>query len=235
MKKIVLSTAAVLAASGALIAGPAVAADFGGMKGGYAAPAPVYVPPAFRWTGFYVGLQGGYMWGDADHSFNDATLGGTSDQDGWIGGGHLGYNWQTGPWVLGLEADIEGGDVGGSYANLFSAGSYDVNWMGSLRGRVGFAADRTLFYTTAGWAFADVDAAGVTLTHAGAGSDTVNGWTLGAGVEHAFTNNFTMRFEYRYTDFGDTSVRLTDGLGGVVTMPVEVDTHALRVGASWKF
>ena len=187
--------------------------------------------------GFYAGLQGGYAWGETNYSFSNSNVKGSADPDGWVGGGYGGYNWQSGNLVFGFEADIEGGDVGGSFSTAGGTilGSTDLNWQGSLRGRIGLAADRTLFYVTGGWAFGDADVDGsIPGTPLGCCSESVSldGWTLGAGMEYAVTHNFTVRAEYRYTDFGDVSLDLPNVN---VTMPVEVETHALRVGAGWKF
>lgn len=232
MKRLIATTSAIVLSAG--VAGVALAAD---LRGSIKDPAPYYPPPAplFTWTGFYAGLQTGYQWGNADHTFSNGLLGGASDPDGWIGGGHLGYNWQNGNFVLGAEADIEGGNVEGSFNNgAGTFGSAELGWQGSIRGRVGIAADRTLFYLTGGWAFAEADISGASpFTPLGCCSVSadLDGWTLGGGVEYAFANNFTVRAEYRYTDFGDVSLNLNPTL----TMPVDLETHALRVGASWKF
>lgn len=201
-------------------------------------PIPFYTQ-SFQWTGFYLGAQIGYAWGDASHSFSNFAPSGSSDPDGWIGGGHIGYNFQSGQLVFGIEADIEGGGVDGSFINnagLTSVGTTDLNWQGSLRGRLGVAADRTLFYLTAGWAFADVDfSGGPAPGPACCGfSDTLHGWTIGGGVEHMMSRNTTIRLEYRYTDFGETSGALAPAFPGVV-MPVDLTTHALRAGVSFKF
>lgn len=233
MRSSVVLAVAVFAVAGVNATSVEAADLYGSVKDTYV---PEYVPPpVFRWTGFYVGLQTGYVWGNADHVFSDPNPGGSSDPDGWIGGGHMGFNWQSGQWVFGVEADIEGGNVDGSYGGPLTAAAFELNWQGSLRGRLGLAADRTLFYVTAGWAFADADIAGFSNIgpNATAFSDTLNGWTLGGGIEQAVTNNFTVRLEYRYTDFGSASGRLLPD--NVDIMKTDLDTHAIRVGASWKF
>jgi outer membrane immunogenic protein len=237
MKYSVLGITAALASFG--LASAAAAADLGGS---IKDPAPYYAPAVsvFSWTGFYAGLQTGYVWGEANNSFSDPLLvGGGSDPEGWIGGGYGGYNWQSGNFVFGFETDIEAGDVNGSFSSTggLISGSTDLNWQGSLRGRIGIAADRTLFYLTGGWAYGEADIDGTSLLPAplagtGAESVSLSGWTLGGGMEYAVSHNFTVRAEYRYTDFGDVSVDF-DNVN--LTMPVEVETHALRIGAGWKF
>ena len=230
--KLLAAVASVILASCAVI-GSARAADLGS---GVDETEPSYAPPAytFSWTGFYLGLQTGYVWGDADHTFSDGTVGASSDLDGWVGGGYAGYNWQSSNLVFGVEGDLEGGNIDGSYASPTSLGSADFDWQGSLRGRVGVASNRTLFYLTGGWAFASADVFGaVPGTPAGCcnTSADLDGWTLGGGIEYAVNNNFIIRSEYRYTDFGDVTVNLNPA----VSMPVEVETHVIRVGAGWKF
>ena len=151
------------------------------------------------------------------------------DTEGWIGGGHAGYNWQMQNLVFGIETDLESSSVGGSGIGSLGLGhDTEIGWQGSLRGRLGIAYDRTLFYATAGWAYGDVTVDKGFVSY----SDVRNGWTVGAGVEHAISDRMTMRLEYRYTDFGstnfsDTAVNSID--------KSEIDQHALRAGLSFKF
>jgi outer membrane immunogenic protein len=192
---------------------------------------PIYAP-AFSWTGVYVGAQGGYMWGKADHSYSsDWGPSGSSDSNGWIGGVHTGYNMQSGNVVYGIEADVEGGNVSGSFTNLTSSGSVDLNWQGSVRARLGYVTGKALLYVTGGWAFGDFDFNGRAGGFASGYSETLHGWTIGAGGEFAMSNNMTMRLEYRYTDFGNASGNLAPTL----RMPVDLDAHAIRAGISYKF
>jgi outer membrane immunogenic protein len=229
MKKILLT--AMLAG----VAMPAFAAD-----PVYVDPAPVVVAPAaYDWSGIYVGLQAGYLSGNADHSFSNGAPSGDSGPDGFIGGVYAGYNWQFGNTVFGIEGDIEGGDINGSYSNVTGAtsvGTSDLNWQASVRARLGYAAGRYLLYVTGGWAYGDFDFGGgpVPLPVAGGYSQSLNGWTVGGGAEAMFTANWIGRIEYRYTDFGTASGTLAPGFPGV-TMPVDVDTHAVRVGLAYKF
>ena len=209
----------------------AFAADLGPYRSVKDQPAPAYdYAPAFLWAGPYVGAQVGYTWGKANHDFASGFAG-NSDPEGFVGGGHLGYNWQRGRFVFGVEADFEGGDVSGNFNQPLTFGSADLNWQGSVRGRVGLAADRALFYATGGWAFADYDFTGATLAGCCGFSDTLNGWTVGGGIEYAFTPNTTVRVEYRYADFGNVS----SGLSPADRMDVDLQTHTVRLGASYKF
>lgn len=214
----------------AALSGPASAADLGGdNRVSFKDEAPFN--PRFNWTGGYIGAQLGYGWADTDASATAPAQTFGYDSNGVVGGLHAGYNFQNQTFVYGVEADIDFADLDGS--GLGSAGTLthqtEVNWIGSLRARLGFAADRTLFYVTGGWAFGEVD---VSVTGAAAGSDseTRNGWILGGGVEQAVTNNITARLEYRYVDLGDESFSNT-----LLSESSDVTVQSLRAGVSWKF
>jgi outer membrane immunogenic protein len=226
MKNLLVSCAVL-----ALSAAPAFAAD--------AVVSETTPLAVYDWSGLYVGLQGGYLKGEASHSFSNGAPSDDSDPDGFIGGVHAGYNWQSGTFVYGVEGDFEGGDVKGSYdhpAGGSSVGTSELNWQGSVRARLGYAFDNALVYVTGGWAIADFDFGGgpSPLPASGGYSDTLNGWTVGVGGEWAFDRNWTARLEYRYTDFGQASGNLAPGFPGV-EMPVDVRTHAVRIGFSYKF
>ena len=158
------------------------------------------------------------------------------DTEGFVGGGHLGYNIQSGTLVYGIETDLEFADIDGAGLGSFGNLTHDtqVNWLGSLRGRLGFAMDRTLVYATGGLAYGDVE---ITKGFPGGGNfastgETRYGWTLGAGLEHAFSSSMTMRLEYRYTDLGSdsfTSIPLNSIDDSDVTL------HTVRAGVSVKF
>ncbi|MXQ12450.1 outer membrane protein [Microvirga makkahensis] len=246
MKKILLSSVALLG----LTAG-AMAAD---LPSRYA-PAPVVAAvPVFTWTGFYVGAQAGYAWGEDEARVLvdgvDVTptfvVGGTDfDTDGFVGGVHAGYNVQFGSFVVGLEGDIEAAGIDGdrTFNDVLVAGdafttSTDINFQGSLRARAGVAFDRALVYATGGLAFANFE--NTYSYNNGAGTivtedfdDTQWGWTIGAGVEYAFTNNLTARVEYRYTQFDNFDNESTLVAGGAIEQ--EPEFHTVRVGLSYKF
>lgn len=194
---------------------------------------------SFSWTGFYVGVQGGYGFGSADHTFDNGAPSDDSDPDGFLGGVHVGYNYQMDQFVFGAEADVEYSDIEGSFENLTgitSQGATEINWQGSIRARLGVAMDRTLIYATGGVAFADVDYSGgpaggpVCCGY----SETRTGWTIGGGAEHAFTDKLTARIEYRFTDFGEADDALNPAFPDV-DMATDLDIHAVRVGLSYKF
>lgn len=153
------------------------------------------------------------------------------DADGFIGGVHLGVNFQSGSFVYGIEADIEGGNVEGDDDGVGGAvDRFDLQWMGSVRGRLGYAWDRLLVYGTAGVAFADVEADADDFV--ASDSNTHTGWTVGAGAEFALNEQWTTRLEYRYADFSDERYELTPAY---LDADYEFDMHAVRVGVSYKF
>ena len=212
----------------------------------YAPPPIIAAVPVFTWTGFYLGAQVGYGWNANE---NDIVLptgfvvqrGDFGDSgDGFLAGVHAGYNYQIGSFVIGVEGDVEGvfgddddGDVvvigpgGGVFTNYGLAGNA-LDWQGSIRARAGFAFDRALIYATGGFAFAGVSGSFGLLD---SGEDNLTGWTLGAGIEYAFTNNLTTRLEYRYTNFdGGNNVFNNVSLGSN-----DIEFHTVRAGLSYKF
>ncbi len=217
--------------------------------------ADIIEPAAYDWTGPYIGLQAGYAWGENDLSAGNVDTGGdvqidaaiingedgTFDLDGFVGGAHAGYNWQSDSLVLGVEGDIEFADLndevdilGVDGGDLLGVDEVEVNWLGSLRLRAGFAADRALFYATGGLA---VGGAKLTANDEFGDkfadeSDTKWGWTVGGGVEYAFTDDLSGRIEYRYADLGKINVRSEEA---GVDDEAELAFHAIRAGLSWHF
>jgi outer membrane immunogenic protein len=180
--------------------GAAMVALMVGVGGASAAdiysPAPVaeviYNPaPAFSWTGGYAGGLIGYEWGNAK-----VQNGSSMSPDGFMGGVYAGYNFQTSNmFVMGLEGDFT---LSGAEDK---AGGVRVsnNWNGTLRARAGIALDRFMFYGTGGLAIGKIT---TKLDGGGTNAGTHAGWTVGAGMEAAVTNNVIARLEYRYTDYG---------------------------------
>ena len=218
-------------AVGALIAGPALAADLP-----VKAPlAPALAP--FSWTGFYIGANAGYGWGDADTRFDPLpTAAGFIDlrptiidarPRGPFAGGQLGYNWQAGTLVYGIETDLQWSDIKGqrsvspiiNNAGLsFGAGSSlttreRLDWFGTTRLRIGFTpSNQWLIYATGGVAygelklFANSDFRPVgTQQYPASVSTTKVGWAAGGGTEWAFTNNWSAKVEYLAFDLGNTT------------------------------
>lgn len=188
-----------------------------------------------RWQGFYLGLNGGYAWGDTanaplDINGVDAGSLGSLSPEGAFGGGQIGYNAVFGRLLVGVEADVQGADINDNSAGPAGFASTDINLFGTVRGRLGFVADRTLIYATAGYAWADVDTSisdgNVTIS----GSDTLDGYTVGGGLEYALSDNWSTKLEYQYVDLEDTRF----GLGGVTTK-IDPDFHTVRAGLNYRF
>ena len=211
MRKILLSTVALAA-----FAGQAFAADLPSRK------AAAYLEPvsAFSWTGFYAGVEGGADW------VNTTGTGYKSNGTYGLLGGLVGYNYQINNFVVGVEANLDGVIGGSRSLTGLPATATDATYNGDIRGRLGFAANRALFYFAGGLAFGDVK-----TLYPGYLSTTSNrtGYTLGGGVEYAFTNNWIGRVEYRYTDLGHTTSYAP------FTDVVRNNSNALLLGVSYKF
>lgn len=229
MKKFLLTSVFLVGLSGNASAADAVVLE----------PTPEFLPAGFVWTGGYVGLQAGYGWGDGDLSSDVGVVAAPADIDGWLGGVYTGYNHQlANNIVVGIDADIAWSGIDGfGQAFLFGAPvpgggvDYKLNWTGAVRAKLGYAVDRFLPYIAGGVAFAGADAtvfAGGTPVQEY--SDTLVGWTVGVGVEYAFTDNLLARAEYRYTDYGDLDFTEagTSGRFGF-------KTNDVRVGVAYKF
>ena len=267
MKNYLVAGAAALAVLGA---GAASAADLPSRKGVVAAP--VYVPPAFTWTGFYAGVNAGYAFRAEDNAattgtpgFQALVPGGAAPGglkvggDGFIGGAQIGYNYQINQFVVGLETDIQYIDNKGrsSFTGLPVAGtqlntsaSSEVNYLGTLRARLGYTpVDRLLIFATGGLAYGQVKSnasvlgvQNAALGWAGEKSDTKYGWTVGAGAEYALTNNVTLKAEYLYYDLGKSNVATAANVAAATAVPnvayvnrVETTGHIGRVGLNYKF
>jgi outer membrane immunogenic protein len=217
-----------LVASGAF-ATAAAAADLGGAKRGRVSEDPTPYQAPFTWTGFYVGTHLGYGWSDVDWQETGSAFNGSHDGSGWLAGGQIGYNWQAGRLVYGVEADISSSWVDGSGGNNDCCG-HSINWLASVRGRAGITGfdNRTLFYVTAGAAWADVDYSSI-----GSFSDTHFGWVAGAGIERALTPNLSARVEYLYYNFDDVGAPA----GAVAPGSANFDPsmHTVRFGLNFKF
>ncbi|WP_157016075.1 outer membrane protein [Mesorhizobium xinjiangense] len=188
-------------------------------------PTPGIEVPIFTWTGGYIGLQGGYSWADAQLESGAETFGG--DFGGGMFGGFAGYNWQAGPVVFGVEGDASAISNDERFSSSVGDVEVGTDYLASLRGRLGYAWDRVMVYGTGGVAFADASANGVVN---GASLDTsrdLTGWTVGAGVDYAITNNWVGRVEYRYYDFSN------EDFGDLSN--VDLDFNTVSVGISYKF
>jgi len=208
------------------------------------APAPLPVASTYDWTGFYAGVQAGYGWQRERQSLyrNDGLFYNTTNvsPDGFVGGAHLGYNWQLDRLIFGTEFDIEGKSVKKTYAILApffnTTGKSESDIQGSARLRVGYSFDRLLPYLTAGATVAHFkDSFSTPPAFADSPSSTRFGWTVGAGLEYAFTNNWSGRLEYRYTDFGTHTNNLPVFLSPPGYSRDRVFEQSVRFGVSYRF
>jgi outer membrane immunogenic protein len=223
----------------AFAAAPAIAADLP-MK---APPAPP--PVLFSWTGFYIGANIGGKWATFDHEVTGpaTTVSFTGDtRSSWIAGGQLGYNWQSGAWVFGVEGDIDAQNfsrtrVIGTAIGPFIPGDFftaESKWQASLRGRIGYAAwDRSLLYVTGGVAWTNIKGT-VGLVGLGTftGDRTITGGTVGLGYEYAFTNNVSLGVEGRWTFYGDRT--FTAPVLGV-SDKISLDTAEVMAKLNFRF
>lgn len=275
------------------IAGSAFAADLPARK-----EAPAYLAPApvMTWTGFYIGLNAGYTWSNNTTSvasipvfqnpgltpfglsqLNNITFGGTgtlgSKRNGFIGGGQIGWNWQSGAFLAGIETDIQGIASGGGGSTLGSflpttiAGTNTLssitttsklNWLGTLRGRVGYlVTPAALLYATGGLAYGGVKSTATSFYSipgaapaifgfgTATSSNTRVGWTIGAGGEWMFSPNWSAKIEYLYYDLGSFTYinpitqNQPGGVGFVASdvsqIRVRNNGHIVRAGVNYRF
>jgi outer membrane immunogenic protein len=294
-----------VAAAGAslLLAGSAWAADLPTRKG--PPVAPVYIPPAFTWTGFYIGGNVGGAWTSRNKNNDVFPLGAVDlngnaifttgnnggSNSGFVGGIQGGYNYQFGVgqgFVLGFETDIDYSSINHNNNNNLFLTSFTLpqfpgtvftpsglaaatrnnnnKYIGTVRLRAGYAWDRFLAYITGGLAYGGVNttgngfAAGVTATTAAGfvspvtgaagptsafiggvttrNSGTKTGWTIGAGAEYAITNNWTVKAEYLYANFGRNKTApgfFLPGVAFAVNNTSSINVNIFRVGVNYKF
>jgi outer membrane immunogenic protein len=196
------------------------------------APA-AYVPVAteYNWSGFYVGVNGGYGFGNADWT-GGAVASGRFNASGLLIGSTVGANYQIGQFVLGIETDMDYATLKGNGPAGFCANCQTTsNWLGTTRGRAGFALDRVLFYGTGGAAYARVNAAANGVID----GSTALGWAAGAGVEGALADRWTAKIEYLYADFGHGSCTSACGSLPFATQSVSLKENFIRLGVNYKF
>jgi outer membrane immunogenic protein len=216
-----------------------IAAGVGAANAADLSTPPVYKAPVYKappivsdWSGFYIGAHGGYGWGESSY----VTGGGSPfaalalpanisvKQGGGVGGGHVGYNWQFGTFVVGVEGDFDGANITGT--DTTNSVTFNTNELASIRGRAGYTVTPdVLVYGTggAGWANTEVSSASV--------SDNINqwGWVAGGGVEYKFYGHWIARAEYLHYGFDATTT--TPDFGPVTVKSIDV----VRGGLSYKF
>jgi outer membrane immunogenic protein len=245
MKRYLLATVGVVALG---LATSASAADLGVRRG--PAVAPVAVAPIYNWTGFYIGGHVGWHqtekdWGHADPFFPWVGSRG-HDSDGFLGGGQIGFNWQTGALVIGVEGQFSWTDSDhrrhcGTDPIFFGEihCGHNVDWYATAAVRLGYAAANWLFYVKGGVAFADesfhVHFPGFGRTVHG-GDDTETGWMVGVGIEYGFTPNWSAKIEYNYMDFGDRDIVFRDTVLGLEDrFNIDQQVHVVKFGINYRF
>ena len=219
LTRICLAAAALLAGSFA-----AQAADLA--QPSYKAPA--YVAPSYaNWSGFYIGVNGGYGWGSSTWDVPAIS----PDPKGAVYGGTIGYNFQTGTWVWGIEADFDGTSMKGD-ADCFGVASgceTKLPWLATGRLRLGYGGwNNWLPYITGGGAYGNIKA----TSPFGNASKSKFGWTAGAGVEWAFLANWSVKVEYLYADLGSFDCAANCG---APTDNVSFKASIARLGVNYRF
>ena len=213
----------------AALTGAAAAADL-------ARPAPVpYYPqapaivPAYSWTGFYLGLNGGGAFGSSNWDSN-----GSRNISGGLVGGQIGYNYQAGNVVFGVEGDIDWADINGTSTTVTCPPGCKTSdtWLATARGRIGYAAGRFMPYITGGGAFGDIRASAPGFATQSADK---TGWTIGGGLEAALSTNWTAKVEYLYVDLGSFNCGVGCNGVGATTDNVSFHANLLRAGVNYKF
>jgi outer membrane immunogenic protein len=242
--------------------------------------------PTSTWSGAYIGIHGGYGWGDHDGTFTVEN--GTVDPnthfppsaarsyelDGGFGGGQIGFNFQHDHLVFGIEADASYADIDGSVSGTTQTfgtwGSYtknittEIEWLGTLRGRLGVDVGHALIYGTGGFAWAKAESeqaiffngglvppnqggGGPAGLHATGGDDKwLTGWTVGGGVEWALNKSWSLKGEYLYVDLGSADynyIGTRTGVGGGTAgsshttdgFNGDLDLQTVKIGLNYKF
>lgn len=237
--------------------------------------APPIAPVAvYNWTGFYAGLNVGGVWANTDIDYTASLFGfsgapgaaflnaGTSGRlktSGFTGGGQVGYNYQTGAVVWGLEADLNYTGLSGTRFIALNFAPIGVNitdpftqtmqsnWLATFRGRLGYATGPLLFYATGGLAVANVSYTDFAFfpasnsINAASSSSTRTGWTVGGGAEWMIAPKWSVKAEYLYVDLGNTTYTSTNSVLNVapnlatITHDHRLTENIGRVGFNYKF
>ena len=223
----------------------------GGLNYRIGAPDARAPTAAMDWSGFYLGANGGTGLGRDRSELLFASLPHiTLSPLGFIGGVQGGYNWQAANWVLGVEADIQGSSMRDNKACVFNCNAvtfaqFDqrLPWLGTVRGRIGYAAGSNLFYATGGLAYGEVKTR-IFSSFGGANtvdiSNTRAGWTVGAGIETPFElfgllgPGWTSKTEYLYVDLGASTTPFTNN-GVTATFVTGATAHISRTGLNYHF
>jgi len=219
-KRTVIGLAAIAAV---FSVGAANAAD---MAPVYKAPPPA---PIFSWTGFYIGANVGYSSG---HSDVNGLASGLGDLTGIVGGGQIGYNWQAGGWVFGIEGDFQGTSEDAHASALGITVKESLPWFATFRGRLGYAIAPTwMIYATGGAAWVDHKFEATNGVATISSETSRVGWAAGVGLEAAINRNWSWKVEYLHLDTGSFS----NNLFGVVPVTLKVTDDLGRIGVNYRF
>lgn len=245
-----------LGAAAALLMATTVA----GSAADTAARSPAYLSPAFSWSGFYAGLHMGYGWGTNDWNFvelvefpgSTVTPAQNPKTNGVLAGVQAGANYQIASWVIGMEAEwtfMRGNGsadaaltINNGIAGVTTTATSKIDWLAMFTGRFGYAFDRTLLYAKGGVAAAEykddfaflVPAVPPQFVDFGTHTNTLVGWTAGAGIEHAFTPNWSVKIEYDYVDLGTTAENFSM-LGATFRENIHHKVQIVKVGGNYRF
>jgi outer membrane immunogenic protein len=226
MKRVVLAGISALAV--VTMMGAANAADIQ-RRQAMPTKAPAYVA-AYNWTGMYVGVNGGGGFGHSTWSGATGTSG--FNTTGGVVGGTVGYNYQMNQAVFGLEGDIDWSNIHGSTTTApCTTMSCETrnSWLGTARGRIGYAFDRFMPFVTGGAAFGDIKNSPAGFA---GDRDTKLGWTVGGGLEAAIAGPWTAKVEYLYVDLGKTNCPVGSC---AVSTDVNFHTNLVRAGLNYRF
>ena len=227
-----------VAAIAAVAYKPALAADF---------PAPSLPPPlpvaVYNWTGIYFGINGGFGTGNSNWSDGPIGTTGSFPISGYLIGGTARFNYQIGEYVFGIEGDGDwtnlSGNSGSSCGAITAVLTPPVGcqtqsqWLATVRGRVGYAFDRILLYSTAGGAFGNIQTG---LNPPSTFDSSVEaGWTVGAGLEWAFAQSWTAKVEYLFVDLPNGTCTTVGNCGGAAGSIVSFNGSVIRAGLNFKF
>jgi outer membrane immunogenic protein len=228
-------------------AAAAVVVAAAGQAGAADLPAPHLPPPTpatvYNWTGIYLGINGGFGTGNSNWSDGPIGTTGSFPTSGFLIGGTAGINYQLGDYVFGVEGDGDWTNLNGNSGSTCGAISAFVappvscqtqsQWLATLRGRVGYAFDRILIYGTAGAAFGNIQTG---LNPPSTFDSSVEaGWTVGAGLEFAFAQNWTAKVEYLFVDLPNGSCTTVGNCGGAAGSIVSFNENVVRAGVNFKF
>jgi opacity protein-like surface antigen len=190
----------------------------------------------YDWTGLYLGLNAGGAFAANSTSASGGGISASADNtlSGFIGGAQIGANYQTGPAVLGFEADYDASTQGKALPPGVLSGSTEMPWVATLRARLGVAFGPTLIYATAGGAGVEVRSPNLTLPTGSTSTTVTHGaWTAGAGIEYGLTDHLSARLEYLYLDTGDI---MTGAVGPpTTTITSRLKDNLVRAALNYRF